>query len=205
ALVSLLRCAALMSPSPTFDDLSPALRTALTGRGFTELTPVQEAVLDPALAGRDLRIFSQTGSGKTVAVGLAIAPDLERSLAPPPPGAPAPPAPPPPGGPARPFALVVAPTRELAAQIGRELSWLFAPLGVEVAAVAGGASYPRELAALRRAPPIVAGTPGRLLDHLGRGSIDLATLAVLVLDEADQMLDMGFRDELEAILEKTPE
>ncbi len=188
---------------PTFDDLSPSLRTALVGRGFTSLTPVQEAVLDPALAGRDLRIFSQTGSGKTVAVGLAIAPDLERRMTGPKEGeeASAPPAQP---GPARPFALIVAPTRELATQIGRELTWLFAPLGAHVAAVTGGASYPRELAALRRGPHILAGTPGRLIDHLGRGTVDLTGLSVMVLDEADQMLDMGFRDELEAILEKTP-
>ncbi len=189
-----------MTAPPTFDDVSPAIRAALEGRGFTALTPVQEAVLDPALAGRDLRIFSQTGSGKTVAVGLAIAPALEIAAAAAPPGAV-----PGPFKPARPFALVVAPTRELATQIGSELAWLFEPLKVSVTVVTGGASYPRELAALRKGPLVIAGTPGRLLDHLSRKSIDLSALAVVVLDEADQMLDMGFRDELEAILEKTPE
>jgi len=189
-----------MTAPPSFDDLSPSIRSALEGRGFTALTPVQEAVLDPALAGRDLRIFSQTGSGKTVAVGLAIAPDLERVVA----------APPPPREgtgklpPVRPFALVVAPTRELAAQIGGELSWLFAPIKVGVTVVTGGASYPKELAALRKGPLVIAGTPGRLLDHLERKSIDPSGLGVVVLDEADQMLDLGFRDELEAILDKTP-
>src|ERR1700722_18064664 len=184
---------------PTFEDVSPAIRTALQDHGFTALTPVQEAVLDPALAGRDLRIFSQTGSGKTVAVGLAIAPDLERVAA-----APAEAAPKGSRG-ARPFVLVVAPSRELAAQIARELEWLFAPLSVHVTAVTGGASYPRELAELRKRPLVVVGTPGRLLDHLSRKSIDPSALGVVVLDEADQMLDLGFRDELEAILDQTPE
>jgi ATP-dependent RNA helicase DeaD len=169
---------------------------SLSARGFTSLTPVQEAVLDPAFQGRDLRVFSQTGSGKTVAVGLAIAPDLERVVEARR-GAERPAA-------ARPFALIVAPTRELATQIAAELSWLYAPIGVEVAAVTGGASYARELAALRRGPLVIAGTPGRLVDHLGRGRIDPSAIGVVVLDEADQMLDLGFRDELEAILDQTP-
>ena len=188
-----------MTAPPTFDDVSPAIRAALEGRGFTALTPVQEAVLDPAIAGRDLRIFSQTGSGKTVAVGLALAPALEKAAAE---RAPVP------GGPGRgpkPFALVVAPTRELATQIGSELTWLFEPLKAGVTVVTGGASYPKELAALRKGPLVIAGTPGRLIDHLGRKSIDPSEIGVVVLDEADQMLDLGFRDELEAILDKTPE
>src|SRR3954463_16624948 len=104
-----------MSPS-RFDSLSAPIRAALEARGFTALAPIQEAVLDPELAGRDLRIFSQTGSGKTVAVGLAIAADLERAVAE---------ATPRPSAAARPFALMIAPTRELATQIGGELGWLF--------------------------------------------------------------------------------
>jgi ATP-dependent RNA helicase DeaD len=191
-----------MTDASPFDALSPPLRAALEARGFAALTPVQEAVLAPELRGRDLRIFSQTGSGKTVAVGLSIAPDLERVVASfAELGAR--------GVPARrgafPFALVIAPTRELATQIGRELGWLFEPLGAEVAVVTGGASVPRELVALRRAPLVVVGTPGRLLDHLGRGAIDPSEIGVVVLDEADQMLDLGFRDELDAILGQTPE
>src|SRR6185312_9109936 len=106
---------------------------------------------------------------------------------------------------ARPFALVVAPTRELAAQISKELEWLYAPLGALVTSVTGGASYVRELGALRRGPLVVVGTPGRLLDHLSRKSIDPAAVGVVVLDEADQMLDLGFRDELLAILGQVPE
>ena len=187
---------------PTFDDVSPAIRTALEGHGFTAFTPVQEAVLDPELAGRDLRIFSQTGSGKTVAVGLAIATNLEAIVAA---RASAPAGPTGKPAPARPFALMVAPTRELATQIANELSWLFTPLGVHVTSVTGGASYTRELTALRRGPLVVAGTPGRLLDHLARKSIDPSGLGVVVLDEADQMLDLGFKDELDAILAQTPE
>jgi ATP-dependent RNA helicase DeaD len=132
-----------------------------------------------------------------VAVGLAVAPELEAAAAARPPPDPA-------RKGARPFALVIAPTRELAAQIAKELGWLFDPLGVGVTSVTGGASYVRELGALRRGPLVVAGTPGRLLDHLGRGAIDPSALGVVVLDEADQMLDLGFRDELLAILEKTP-
>ncbi|MFT3768040.1 MAG: DEAD/DEAH box helicase [Minicystis sp.] len=183
-----------MAPPCTIDALSPSIQAAFAGRGFSTLTPIQEAVLDPELAGRDLRIFSQTGSGKTVAVGLAMAPALEQAAAVPAEPAPA----------ARPFAVVIAPTRELATQIGGELSWLFAPLGVEVAVVTGGTSYGRELSALRRGPRVIAGTPGRLLDHLDRGSIDPSALGVVVLDEADQMLDLGFKDELDAILARTP-
>lgn len=191
----------MTEPSP-FDAVPPSLRSALEGRGFTSLTPVQEAVLDPALRGRDLRIFSQTGSGKTVAVGLSVAPELELAVAalaemrkggaPPRKGA-------------FPFMLMIAPTRELAAQVAGELGWLFAPLGVGVTVVTGGSSVPRELGELRRGPLVVVGTPGRLLDHLGRGAIDPSDVGVLVLDEADQMLDLGFRDELEAILAQVPE
>ena len=190
-------------PSPAFEALSPAIAAALTSRGFTALTTVQEAVLDPALAGRDLRISSQTGSGKTVAVGLVLVAGLEAAVkeraeaaAAAAPGA----AP----GPCRPAALLVAPTRELAAQLQKELSWLFQAIGVRVAAVVGGTSYGGELRSLRTGPLVIVGTPGRLLDHLERGSIDPSSAFSVVLDEADQMLDLGFRDELEAILGKTP-
>jgi len=172
--------------------LGPALGAAISEKGFTDLTPVQKAVLDPALGGRDLRVTSQTGSGKTVAIGLVI-----RELA---------------GEPsqvkdrlAHPRALVIVPTRELAKQVVQELTWLFAPLAAKVASVTGGAVYRDEHRALAAGPSIVVGTPGRLLDHLNRGSIDPSEVAAVVLDEADRMLDLGFREELEAILGKTPE
>ncbi|AUX45082.1 DEAD/DEAH box helicase [Sorangium cellulosum] len=190
-----------MNPDQTFDALPAPLAGALARRGFTSLTPVQQAVLGPDLAGRDLRISSQTGSGKTVAVGLALAPSLERALAeraaaPAPDGAPR--------ATAAPAAVLIAPTRELAAQIASELGWLLAPLGARVACVTGGTSFGVEARALRREPLVIAGTPGRLLDHLERGTIDPRGVAALVLDEADQMLDLGFREELEAIVGRMP-
>jgi ATP-dependent RNA helicase DeaD len=180
-----------MTP-PSFEDLvGPAIASALRKRGFTALMPVQQAMLAPELAGRDLRVSSQTGSGKTVAIGLAI-----RELA----EGPAPAA----NGIARPRALVVVPTRELAKQVDEELTWLYAPLHARVASATGGANIRDERRAFASGPAVVVGTPGRLLDHLNRGSIDASGLGAVVLDEADRMLDLGFRDELEAILEHAP-
>jgi ATP-dependent RNA helicase DeaD len=185
------------NPSVAFEtDLSellgPALSSALATKGYTTLTPVQKAVLDPALAGRDLRLSSQTGSGKTLAIGFVLRAALEAAVSA--------------VGPvARPRALVIAPTRELAKQVEMELSWLYAPLKVGVVSVTGGANYRDEHRALSRNPGIVVGTPGRLLDHLNRGSIDAKQVSAVVLDEADRMLDLGFRDELEAILKGLPE
>jgi len=174
--------------------LGPALAGALEQRGFQRLTPVQEAVLDPTLADRDLRITSQTGSGKTVAIGFAVRHLVSTPAASN--GA---------KGGARPRALVVAPTRELAKQVEEELRWLFAPLRAKVASATGGASYQDERRALGAGPAIVVGTPGRLLDHLSRGAIDASELGAVVLDEADRMLDLGFREDLEAILGYAPE
>ncbi len=183
-----------MPTPPLFDRLPPPLAEALLDRGFTELTPVQARVLDPAFDGVDLRVSSQTGSGKTVAIGLVLAPALIELAA----------APPPATRGARPHAVLIAPTRELAAQLARELSWLYAKLRVGVAVVAGGASYRDEKRALSQRPLVVVGTPGRLKDHLERRSIDTSGVATVVLDEADRMLDLGFREELEAILGLLP-
>jgi ATP-dependent RNA helicase DeaD len=171
--------------------LGPALGTAISEKGFTELTPVQKAVLDPALAGRDLRVTSQTGSGKTLAIGfvvreLAAAPSSAKDKV------------------AHPRALVIVPTRELAKQVVQELTWLFAPINVKVASVTGGAVYRDEHRSLAAGPSVVVGTPGRMLDHLNRGSIVPNEVGAVVLDEADRMLDLGFREELEAILGMTP-
>ncbi len=212
-------------PTETFTDLPAGIAGALQSRGFTALTPVQRAVLDPALQGRDLRISSQTGSGKTVAIGLVLAADLERVAAtdaaaavaaadaepesakrpatttrPACGGSATPPA----RGRARPAALIVAPTRELAAQVARELAWLLAPVGARICTVVGGTSVAGERRALAQGPSVVVGTPGRLVDHLERGAIDASAVATVVLDEADQMLDLGFREELEAILGAAP-
>ena len=182
-----------MAVSSTFDNVPAGLGRALADRGFEALTCVQERVLDPALEGRDLRISSQTGSGKTVALGLVIAPHLE-----------APPRVAHSKKSAAPTALVVAPTRELAAQVASELHWLFRPLRAGVTVVTGGTNIAGDFKNLARGPRVVVGTPGRLLDHLRRGSINAEGVGVVVLDEADEMLDMGFRDELDGILEATP-
>jgi ATP-dependent RNA helicase DeaD len=186
-----------MQQESPFPGVPGPLADALTRRGFASLTPVQEAVLDPALAGRDLRITSRTGSGKTVAVGFAMAEAVTAAAA-------LPRGENQRGG--RPAALVIAPTRELAVQIGKELAWLFEPVGGRVTSVTGGTGYGGELRTLRMGvgPTVITATPGRLLDHLERGSIDPSALSVVVLDEADQMLDLGFRDDLEAIMERLP-
>jgi ATP-dependent RNA helicase DeaD len=179
---------------PDFDFASligPELAGALTQRGFAGLTSVQEAVLDPALSDRDLRVTSQTGSGKTVAIGLALRHLVQGETASK-------------GGAARPRAMVVAPTRELAHQVEQELTWLFAPLGVKVVTTTGGSSARDERRALGTGPAVIVGTPGRLLDHLSRKSIDASQVAAVVLDEADRMLDLGFREDLTAILGYPP-
>ena len=169
----------------------PALAQALTKRGYEALTPVQEAILAPELTSADILVSAQTGSGKTVAFGMSMAPDLlgdsDRFAR-----APAP------------LALVVAPTRELALQVKRELEWLFEFTGAAVASCVGGMNMRDERRALDRKPHIVVGTPGRLRDHIERGSFDTSGLKVVVLDEADQMLDLGFRDDLEHILDAAP-
>ena len=185
-----------MYPTDPFSNVPAGLGPTLKARGFENLTAVQSAILAEGLTGRDLRISSQTGSGKTVAVGLVLANDLANAQDP--------------GkshdrnGPARPQVLLVAPTRELAAQLGEELGWLFRPLGKTIAVVTGGTNIGLDFRALRSNPQVLVGTPGRLFDHVKRASIDLSDLSAVVLDEADEMLDMGFRDELEGILETTP-
>jgi ATP-dependent RNA helicase DeaD len=176
----------------SISNLPPRLAEALEQRGYSTLTPVQSAVLEDEAAGRDLIVSAQTGSGKTVAFGLAMAPELlgEAEMLPPA-GAP--------------LALIIAPTRELALQVSRELVWLYGPAGARVATCVGGMDASKERRTLNHGAHIVVGTPGRLRDHLERGALDLSSLRAAVLDEADEMLDMGFREELEAILDATPE
>ncbi len=156
------------------------------------MTPVQEAVSDPALAGVDLLVSAQTGSGKTVGFGLAIADTIlgaEDKFAPA----------------ATPLALVIAPTRELAMQVKRELAWLYGEAGAVMASCVGGMDMRDERRSLDRGAHIVVATPGRLRDHIMRGSIDLSELRAVVLDEADEMLDLGFREDLEFILGESPD
>ena len=168
------------------------LSEALAEHGFDTLTPVQEAVIAPDLMTSDLLVSAQTGSGKTVGFGLAIAPTLlgsETRF----------------GRAEAPLALVVAPTRELAFQVKRELAWLYARTGAVVTSCVGGMDMRQERRALEQGAHIVVGTPGRLRDHIERRSLDLSTLRAVILDEADEMLDLGFREDLEFILGAAPE
>ncbi len=170
---------------------SPALSRALAERDYNDATPVQSAVLKTEVEARDILVSAQTGSGKTVAYGLAIAPTIL-------------------GGGEKfgehdaPLALIIAPTRELAQQVERELSWLYAYAGARIVSCVGGMDYRSERRKLAENPHIVVGTPGRLRDHIGRGGLVVSSLKAIVLDEADEMLDLGFREDLEFILEATP-
>ena len=174
-----------------FPTTNPSLERALLERGYDEPTAVQSAVMQPEAEARDLLVSAQTGSGKTVAYGLAFAASLlgdePRFTAA---GAP--------------LALIVAPTRELALQVHRELSWLYGYAGGRIVSCIGGMDGQVEGRALQAGCHVVVGTPGRLCDHLRRGRLVLTDLRVLVLDEADEMLDLGFREELEQLLAASP-
>ncbi|CAN5147471.1 DEAD/DEAH box helicase [soil metagenome] len=173
----------------------PALDRALSERGYAEPTPVQAAVLEALPhddgSGRDLLVSAQTGSGKTVAFGLALATtllgDAEKFT-----------------DFGNPVALVIAPTRELAQQVSSELQWLYAHTGARIVSCVGGMDPKTERRALERGAHIVVGTPGRLRDHLERGALDLSEAKAVVLDEADEMLDMGFHEDLTFILDAAP-
>jgi ATP-dependent RNA helicase DeaD len=175
-----------------FPTTSPPLAQALAERSYDQPTPVQLAVLADDAVDRDLLVSAQTGSGKTVAYGLAIAKDLlgdgERFAAA---GAPR--------------ALIVAPTRELALQVQRELAWLYQHADGRIVSCVGGMDPRREQRELAAGAHIVVGTPGRLCDHLRRGRLDISELTAVVLDEADEMLNLGFREDMEFILKTTPE
>lgn len=183
--------------SHPFESLQAPVAESLQKRGFTQLTPVQQSVLGEDAQGVDLRISSQTGSGKTVAIGLVLArawsdiPSTPRAE-----GVDA--------RVSRPKVTLIAPTRELANQVAKELSWLLAPLGVKVACVTGGTNLGGDLRILMGFCGVLVGTPGRVCDHLRSGRIELSQLHTLVLDEADQMLDLGFREELDAIIQASP-
>ena len=172
--------------------VNKALFDALAQRGYDKLTAVQRAVTAPEHSDADLLVSAQTGSGKTVGFGLAIAPTIlgtAEAF----------------GAAGKPLALVVAPTRELALQVMRELGWLFALAEARVVSCVGGMDMRDERRALERGAHIVVGTPGRLRDHIQRGSLDLGSVRAIVLDEADEMLDLGFREDLEFMLSQAPE
>ncbi len=182
------------SATPRFADLGlgPELLAALNDLGYEEPTPVQAEAVPHLLAGRDLLGQAATGTGKTAAFALPLLQRLaDASRAGEPTGR-------------GPSALVLAPTRELALQVAAATTSYGSGLGVRVLAVYGGAPIGVQLRELQRGVDVVVGTPGRVLDHLSRGSLDLSGVRTVVLDEADEMLDAGFQEEIEGILEKAP-
>jgi ATP-dependent RNA helicase DeaD len=176
-------------PGPSFEDLGLDKRVlrALSDVGYESPSPIQAATIPALLAGRHVVGLAQTGTGKTAAFAVPILSQLElRQKAP--------------------QALVLAPTRELALQVSEAFERYAAHMpGVHVLPVYGGQAYGVQLSALRRGVHVVVGTPGRIMDHLEKGTLDLSQLRFLVLDEADEMLKMGFQDDVETILAETPE
>jgi ATP-dependent RNA helicase DeaD len=168
--------------------LAPSLVEALTALGYEEPTPIQREAIPPLLQGRDLLGQAATGTGKTAAFALPL---LQRLSKEPPP-------------PSRPAVLVLVPTRELAMQVAEAFHRYGRAVEARTVPIYGGASFTQQIAVLRRGVHVCVATPGRALDHIKRGTLDLSHLSAVVLDEADEMLDMGFADELEGILEAAP-
>src|SRR3954471_8618037 len=166
--------------------LSPTLCQVVAELGFATPTPVQARAIPLLLAGRDLIGQSTTGTGKTAAFALAILQKLKQ-------------------GERHPQALILCPTRELSAQVARDFRKLGRrETGLAVLILAGGQPMNPQLAALQQGVHVVVGTPGRVLDHVTRGSLNLSSVATVVVDEADRMLDMGFGEEMERILSGAP-
>lgn len=168
--------------------LAPELCHALSGLGYEEPTPIQRAAIPPLLEGRDLVGQAATGTGKTAAFALPV---LQRVLKE--------------SGRTEPLALVLVPTRELAMQVSEAVHRYGRDIGARVVPIYGGQPIGRQLRALERGADVVVATPGRALDHITRGTLNLRGLEIVVLDEADEMLDMGFAEDIEAILGSTPE
>jgi ATP-dependent RNA helicase DeaD len=168
--------------------LAPELRHALSGLGYEEPTPIQRAAIPPLLEGRDLVGQAATGTGKTAAFALPVLQRLLRE-----------------GGRVEPLALVLVPTRELAVQVSEAMHRYGRDIGARVLPVYGGQPIGRQLRALDRGADVVVATPGRALDHITRGTLSLRGLKIVILDEADEMLDMGFAEDIEAILGNTPQ
>lgn len=178
----------VMSEAYSFQDfpISQKIIRAIEDMGFEEPTPIQLLAIPPVLAGRDVTGQAQTGTGKTAAFGIPV---LERIST----------------GNRKTQVIILSPTRELAIQIAEELGRLSKYLGViSILPVYGGQPIERQFRALKSGAQIIVGTPGRVLDHLRRGTLSLDAVKVVVLDEADQMLDMGFIDDIRTILSKTP-
>ncbi len=175
--------------TPAFSELGlrPELLEAVQDMGFEKPSPVQAMTIPHALEGIDLVGISQTGSGKTAAFGLPLLQKIDTSLR-------------------ATQALVLCPTRELAVQVCEEIHRLGKRLpGLTTVPIYGGTAYDRQIRHLKAGAHVVVGTPGRLIDHLNRGILQLGSVTSIVLDEADRMLDMGFRDDMETILSALPE
>ncbi len=175
--------------TPNFSELGlpESLLKALTAVGYETPSPIQAATIPPLLAGRDVLGQAQTGTGKTAAFALPALARIDPAQR-------------------KPQVLVLAPTRELAIQVAEAFQKYAAHMpGFQVLPIYGGQGYAPQLSALKRGVQVIVGTPGRVIDHLNRGSLDLSELRCLVLDEADEMLRMGFIDDVEAVLKKTPE
>lgn len=176
-----------MTAFSTLTQLPASQLDNLREMGFDAMTPIQAAALPTILAGRDVRAQAKTGSGKTAAFGLGVLQQIDSALY-------------------QTQALVLCPTRELADQVSNELRRLARfTRNIKILSLCGGQPISAQRDSLVHAPQIVVGTPGRILDHLKRESLDLSRLRVLVLDEADRMLEMGFRDDMDAIVGYTPE
>jgi len=170
--------------------LDPSILAALTALGYEEPTPIQTETIPALIAGKDVLGQAATGTGKTAAFSLPILQRLHESHRKPGSG---------------PYALILAPTRELAMQVAEAIHKYGKAMGVSVLPVYGGAAMTQQLKALKRGVDIVVATPGRALDHIRRKSLQLGAVRTVVLDEADEMLDMGFAEDLEAILSETPD
>ncbi|MEW9670991.1 DEAD/DEAH box helicase [Ammoniphilus sp. 3BR4] len=167
-------------------DLSRLIQDAITDMGFEEASPIQEKAIPLALSGKDIIGQAQTGTGKTAAFAIPILERVDKSKE-------------------YVQAIAIAPTRELAIQVSEEINRLAKYTGIRSLPIYGGQSIDRQINALQKGPHIITGTPGRLLDHIHRKTLRLDRVAMVVLDEADEMLDMGFLADIEQILKETPE
>ncbi|MFL2814509.1 MAG: DEAD/DEAH box helicase [Candidatus Puniceispirillales bacterium] len=172
------------------DTINKTLNDNINKKGFTKFTDVQNFVIDEKNVGRDLLVSSQTGSGKTLAYSLSISDEILISKG---------------KDPSTPSGLIITPTRELALQVYQEIKWLFEKTDLTAVTSIGGMDINKERAKLKRKFNLLIGTPGRINDHLRKKYLNLSKLSVLVLDEADEMLDLGFKEDLDKIIQSSPE
>lgn len=166
-------------------NLSAEIMSAINKLGFEEATPIQEKTIPPALAGHDVIGQAPTGTGKTISFAIPIVERISAEAN-------------------KPQALVITPTRELAIQVGEEINKVAQFKGVHALPIYGGQDINRQIRALKKNPQIIVGTPGRIMDHLRRSTIRFHNLKIVVLDEADEMLNMGFLEDIETILQAAP-